>query len=51
MCIYNESIYSILNLKDVDSTLINAMLFWWSIKIDCNIEETLHLVWNVENLT
>ena len=27
MCIYNESIYSILNLKDVDSTLINPMWF------------------------
>ena len=28
MCIYNESIYSIFNLKDVDSTLISPMLFW-----------------------
>ena len=27
MCIYNESIYSILNLKDVDSTLIKPMWF------------------------
>ena len=40
MCIYNESIYSILNLKDVDSTLINPVWFCVVYLNSCNVENT-----------
>ena len=53
MSVYNESIYSIysiLNLSDVDNILISTVLFILSIKKYCNVEESLHFVQYVKNL-